>query len=151
MTDSVVTTWTVPPDYSAHGISQARILEWVATSFFRGSSRPRDWTHVLCIGKQIAYCRATREDPILLYLLSHFSHVPLFVTLWTIAWQVPLSMGFSRQEYWSGLSCPSPGDLPNPGIEPEFSSAPAFQGDVLSLSHQGSPSSLYSSYQIQEI
>ena len=46
------------------------------------------------------------------------SHVWLFVTLWTIACQVPLSMGFSRQEYWSGLPCPPPGDLPHPGIEP---------------------------------
>ena len=50
-------------------------------------------------------------------MLSHFSHVRLFVTLWTIAHQVPLSMGFSRQEYWSGLPCPPPGDLPQPGIE----------------------------------
>ena len=46
------------------------------------------------------------------------SHVRLFVTLWTVACQAPLSMGFSRQEYDSGLPCPPPGDLPNPGIEP---------------------------------
>ena len=45
-------------------------------------------------------------------------HVQLFVTPWTIANQAPLSMGFSRQEYWSGLPIPSPGDLPDPGIEP---------------------------------
>ena len=50
--------------------------------------------------------------------LSGFSRVPLFVTLWTLALQAPLSMGFFSQEYWSGLSCPPPGDLPNPGIEP---------------------------------
>ena len=47
-------------------------------------------------------------------MLSPFSCVQLFVTLWTIACQAPLSMGFSRQEYWSGLSCPPPGDLPDP-------------------------------------
>ena len=46
------------------------------------------------------------------------SHVRLFVTPWTVTCQAPLSMGFSRQEYWSGLPFPSPGDLPNPGIEP---------------------------------
>ena len=46
------------------------------------------------------------------------SHVRLFVTPWTVAHQAPLSMGFSRQEYWSGLPFPSPGDLPDPGIEP---------------------------------
>ena len=46
------------------------------------------------------------------------SHVQLFETPWTVAHQAPLSMGFSRQEYWSGLSCLLPGDLPHPGIEP---------------------------------
>ena len=55
---------------------------------------------------------------------------------WTVARQAPLSMGFSRQEYWSGLPFPSPGDLPNPGIEPI---SPALQADSLPLSHQGSP------------
>ena len=45
------------------------------------------------------------------------SHVQLFVTPWTVAYQDPQSMGFSRQEYWSGLPFPSPGDIPNPGIE----------------------------------
>ena len=51
-------------------------------------------------------------------MLSHFSPVRLFVTLWTVACQAPLSMGFSRQEYWSGQPFPSPGEFPNPGIEP---------------------------------
>ena len=50
-------------------------------------------------------------------MLNHFSHVQVFATPWTVAGQAPLSMGFSRQEHRSGLSCPSPGDLPNPGIE----------------------------------
>ena len=49
---------------------------------------------------------------------SHFSHAQLFVTLWTVAHQVPLAMGFSRQEYWSELPYPPPGDLPDPGIKP---------------------------------
>ena len=48
-------------------------------------------------------------------MLSHFSRVCLFATLWTIAHQAPLSVGFSRQEYWSGLPCLLPGDLPDPG------------------------------------
>ena len=51
-------------------------------------------------------------------VLSHFSCVWLFVTPWSVAHQAPLSMGFSRQEYWSGLPCPPPGDLPHPGIKP---------------------------------
>ena len=53
-------------------------------------------------------------------VFSHFSHAQLFETLWTITRQAPLSMGFSRQEYWSGLPLPPPGDLPDPGIELMF-------------------------------
>ena len=56
------------------------------------------------------------------------SHVQLFVTPWAIARQAPLSMGFSRQECWSGFPFPSPGDLPNPGIEPTFPESPALAG-----------------------
>ena len=50
--------------------------------------------------------------------VTHFSHVLLFMTTWTVACQAPLSVEFSRQECWSGLPFPSPGDLPDPGIEP---------------------------------
>ena len=50
-------------------------------------------------------------------VLNRFSPVWLFATSWTVAHEAPLSMGFSRQEHWSGLPCPSPGDLPNPGIK----------------------------------
>ena len=64
------------------------------------------------------------------------SCVQLFATLWTVALQVPLSMGFSRQEYCSGFPFPSPGDLPDPGIEP---TSPALQADSLPLNHLGSP------------
>ena len=52
-----------PPGSSAHGVLQARILEWAAMSFSRGSSRPRDWNCVSCIGRWILYCWATREVP----------------------------------------------------------------------------------------
>ena len=76
-------------------------------------------------------------------MLSHFSCVWLFVTLWTVAHQASLSMGFSKQEYWSGLPCPPPGDLPDPGIEPVFHAASASQGDSLLLSHLGSPYIFY--------
>ena len=59
-------------------------------------------------------------------VLSCFSHVQLFATLWSIACQAPLSMRFSLQEYWSGLPCPPPGDLLGPGIEPMSPVAPAW-------------------------
>ena len=58
-------------------------------------------------------------------VLSCFSRVQLCVTPWTVARQAPLSMGFSRQEYWSGLPFPPPGDLPDPGIEPASLKLPA--------------------------
>ena len=67
-------------------------------------------------------------------MLSCFSHVQLFVTPWTIACQIPLSMGFSRQEYWSRLLWPLPGDLSNPGIEP--SSPTMWETQVRSLGQE---------------
>ena len=67
-------------------------------------------------------------------MLSRFSHVRLSVTPWTVALQASLSMGFSRQEYWSGLPCPPPGDLPNPGIEPAVLTSPALAGRFLATS-----------------
>ena len=70
------------------------------------------------------------------YVLSHFSCVQLFQILWTVACQAPLSMGFSRQEYWSGLSFPSPGDLPDRGTE---SWCLALQVDSLSSEPPGKP------------
>ena len=59
------------------------------------------------------------------YVLNRFSHVQLFVIVWTIIHKAPLSMGFCRQRYWSGLTCPSPGDLPHPGLEPMSLMSPA--------------------------
>ena len=67
-------------------------------------------------------------------MLSRFSHVQLFVTLWTVACQNPLSMGFFRQEYWRGFPCPPPGDVPNPGIEPVSPVSLALQAESLPLS-----------------
>ena len=71
--------------------------------------------------------------------LSVFSLAQLFATPWTIVCQAPLSLGFSRQEYWSGLPCPPPGDLPNTGIELIFPTSPALQEmHSLPLSHRES-------------
>ena len=62
------------------------------------------------------------------------SRVRLFVTPWAVAHQGPLSMGFSRQEYWSGLPFPSPGDLPHPGIDPMSLMSPALTGEFFTIS-----------------
>ena len=63
-----------------------------------------------------------------------FSYIRLFVTLWTIAHQASLSMGFSRQEYWSGLPCPPLGDLPDPGIKPMSLVFPALASKLFTTS-----------------
>ena len=68
------------------------------------------------------------SEALCLLLLSRLSRVWLCATPWTIAHQDPPSMGFSRQEYWSGLPCPPPGDLPHPGIEPATLMSPALAG-----------------------
>ena len=77
-------------------------------------------------------------------VLSCFSCVQLFVTPWTVAHQAPLSMGFSRQEYWSGLPCPPPGDLPDPGIKPGSFMSPAPGCGFLALPPPGKPRGLLS-------
>ena len=82
----------------------------------------------------VSFCCSTWQ--LCACLLSCFSHVGLFETLWTIACQAPLFMGFSRQEYWSGLPCPPPGDLPNPGIKTTFLH---WQASSLHQNHLGSP------------
>ena len=64
------------------------------------------------------------------------SHVRLFATPWTVVYQAPPSIAFSRQEYWSGLPFPSPGDLPNPGIKP---GSPELQTDALLSEPPGKP------------
>ena len=74
-----------------------------------------------------------------IFLLSEvklLSHVRLLVTPWTVVYQAPQSMEFSRQEYWSGLPFPSPGDLPNPGIKPR---SPTLQADALLSEPPGKP------------
>ena len=74
-------------------------------------------------------------------MLGCFSWVQLFVTLWTVSHQAPLSMGFSRQRYWNGFAYPPPGDLPDPGIEPAPLMSPTLS---LWLHHLGSPINMYS-------
>ena len=109
------------------GILQARILEWVASSSSRGSSRPREWTLLSCvswIGRQVLYPSTTWEA--CGRLVAKLCQT--LATQRTVAYQASLSMGFPRQEYWSGLSFPSPGDLPNPGTEPLSLMSPELVG-----------------------
>ena len=73
--------------------------------------------------------------------VKSLSRVRLFATPWTVAYQAPLSMGFSKQECWSGLPFPSPGDLPDPGIEPR---SPALQAGALPSELPGKPQTSHS-------
>ena len=149
-------------------------MEWIAIPFSRGSSQPRDQTHVSITAGRFFTVWATREVQICPVtgqlvlstwrpiwavkvfakikiqvnqqssekkfftecVLSCFSRIQLFLTLWTVACQALLSMGFSRQECWNGLTWPPPENLPDPRIKPESS---ALQADSLPRSHLGSP------------
>ena len=73
------------------------------------------------------------------FVLSPFSHVQFFVTLWNVDCHAPLSMGFSKQEYWSELPCPPPGDLPGPGIEPTSLVSLAQAGGFFTTAPPGKP------------
>ena len=77
--------------------------------------------------------------------VKSLSRVRLFATPWTVAYQAPPSMGFSRQEYWSGLPFPSPGDLPDPGIE---SGSPTSRADALTSEPPGKPYNVLNFQQI---
>ena len=78
--------------------------------------------------KSISYLHTTQAILTIKILVVVLSHVQLFVNPWTVAHQAPLSVEFSRQEYWSGLPFPPPGDPPNPGIKPESPASPALAG-----------------------
>ena len=102
-----------PPGFPVPGILQARTLEWVAISFSKRNYRKK---------------------------VKSLSRVRLFVTPWTVAYQAPLSMEFSRQEYWSGLPFPYSRYLPDPGIEP---GSPALQADTRSLEPPEKPNTSF--------
>ena len=119
-----------PPGSSVHGIFQARVLEW-------GS-----------IVRSLPICYSKLPFSILMscWVLNSFSRVQLSVILWTVASQAPLSMGFFRQEYWSGLPLPPPRRLPDSGIKPESLVSPVsleLAGSLL-LAPPGKPLSFHS-------
>ena len=105
------------------------------TSLITVSIFPRNSTFNQIIWNFLVSIRNKSADKLLLFplrrmmmMMKSLSHVQLFVTPWTIAYQASPSMGFSRQEYWSGLPFPFPEDLPNPGIEPR---SPTLEADAL--------------------
>ena len=120
-----VRSWWWACDYPVHGSKVADVevqaasphtlgWSWVGGGWVGNLSGP-NYQCVLRKGKWV----------LIFCALSHCNCVRLFATLWTVACQAPLTMGFSRQEYWNGLPCTSPGHLPDPGIEPESLMSPA--------------------------
>ena len=127
-----------PVDYTVHGILQARILERSSLSLLQGIFPTQVSNPGLPCCRWILYQLSHNNEsrPLmgrngkikgLIHVLAQ-SCLTLGVTPWTVACQTPLSIGFSRQVYWSELPCPPPGDLHDPGIEP---GAPALQADSL--------------------
>ena len=152
-----------PPGSSVHGILQARILEWVfiplpgalldpgikpaslmslalADGFFTTSATWKAQVQQSSnLKKEKKAFKSLTDSVTWKVKVKSLSHVRLFATPWTVAYQALLSMGFSRQEYWSGSPFPSPGDLPDPGIEPR---SPALQADALTSESPGKPDSV---------
>ena len=110
-----------------HHSSKASVL-WCSVFFMIQFSQP-----YMTTGKTIVWTIWTFVGT---EKVKSLSSVWLFAAPWTVAHQAPLSMGFSRQEYWSGLPFPSPGDLPDPGIEPR---SPELQADALTSEPPGKP------------
>ena len=86
---------------------------------------------IVCVCVCVCVCVYARA-----HARAHSSCVRLFVTPWTVVLRAPLSMGFSRQEYWRGMPCPPPGDLLNPGIGPASLMSPALAGGFFTTSGQ---------------
>ena len=106
-----------------HDATQSHWMEPNVAEFFSGVP-PTYPCYTVCTTHTVLHAHA-----------SCFSCVWLFVTQWTVAHQAPPSMGFSRQEYCSGLPFPSPGDLPHPGIEPTSLTSPALAGGFFTVLH----------------
>ena len=120
---------------SLNSSSMSKNISWCGKS---ENLRPRMVTYAwlrlrMCVCVCVCVCARACVGTQLL------SHVRLFVTPWTITCQAPLSMEFSRQEYWSGLPFPSPGDLPNPKMEPASLASPALAGSFITTSYLRSP------------
>ena len=94
-----------------------------------------------CCQRRFLNCQKlpSKQQQALWFVVQLLSHVRLFASLWIVAHQAPLSMGFPRQEYWSGLPFPSPGDLCNPGIEPASLVSPALTGGFFTTEPPGKP------------
>ena len=118
---------TIFPSFLPWPLPQSKFPPFLLVSFFSSPQNPWSlvspsiWTQQLshkCSDSLFLLCHSPSRKPIAVCVLAKSPQLCLFAIPWTVACQAPLSMGFSRQEYWSGMPCPTPGHLPNPGIEP---------------------------------
>ena len=130
MASGPITSWEI----------DGETVKTVADLIFLGSKTTADGDCSHEIKRSLLLGRKVMTNLKVKVKVKSLSHVRLFVTPWTVAYEAPPSMGFSRQECWSGLPFPPPGDLPDPGIEPR---SPCIAGRRFTyrLSHQGSPKS----------
>ena len=122
------------PGSSVHRFSQASILEWIAIFILQGNLPDPGIEPASPTLARGFFTTDPPGKPFSSMKVKSLSRVLLFVTPWTVAPQAPLSMGFSRQEYWRGWGFPSPGNRPNPRIEPR---SPALQVDSLPAESPG--------------
>ena len=130
----LVSTCRVAAPVSWQGFCKHYLIYYLWTSL--GPLTPGKWE--ISLGEGCSYPVVTHVSGTLKGS-SVLSRVQIFVAPWTVAHQAPLSMRFPRWEYWTGLPFPSPGDLPDPGIEPE---SPALAGEFFTTESPGKPSSL---------
>ena len=126
MASGPITSWEI----------DGETVKTVADLIFLGSKTTADGDCSHEIKRSLLLGRKVMTNLKVKVKMKSLSHVRLFVTPWTVAYEAPPSMGFSRQECWSGLPFPSPGDLPNPGIEP---GSPALRADALPSEPPGKP------------
>ena len=129
---TIVMTWKQPKSPSQQN-GLRRCKQWKLTQPWTGTKYAICWD---MDGPRHCYTEWSKseKEKQISYVLSGFSCVWLFVTLWTVACLTPLSMGFSRQEYWLELPFPPPGDLPDPGIKPMSLISPALAGKFFTSS-----------------
>ena len=132
MSDSLESLWTVAAMLFCPWDSAGQNTEAACHALFQGIFLTQGSNPHLLHWQVDSLTLSHKGSPYALVCTKLLSRVQISVTPCTIACQAPLSIGFSRQEYWSGLPFPPPGDLPNPGIKPM---SPAYQANSLPLSH----------------
>ena len=131
----VLDTWTSTPEARIQWMNAFKIQREEVSYRVKSSVESRDIRKTFADKPSIQKC--TKVISVVVECMP--SHVRLFVAPWDAARQAPLSMGFPRQEYWSGLSFPPPGDLPNSEIESASPESPALAGRFFTTVHNKSP------------